>query len=899
LLIVCILWSASATAQEPIKLRSSLYPPEVIQRVRANVARDAWAGKVRESAVRTAQPWLAMSDDQLWELMFGPAITRSWMVWSNGHCPACRQSVPMYTWDIEALDHPWKVRCPHCREWFPKNDFAAFYRSGLNEYGLFDPARADRALLFNAEHPQLDDPLRSFGVDDGEGFQQEGNRWRFIGAYLIYGQWKQAVLGGIRALSAAYVIDGNPQYAHKAGVLLDRAADIYPTFDFKTQGLVYEVPGVSGYVSTWHDTCEETRELALAYDMIFDAIKSDPELPAFLARKAEQHKLENRKQSFADVQRNIDTRILQDALNNRPKIHSNYPRTEICSAILLSVLQQPGHQEAFDNTVSAMLEKATAVDGVTGEKGLAGYSAFTISAVAMFLAEYSKSDPSFVSDMLQRFPRVRDMFRFHIDTHCLDRYYPESGDSGGYALPCETYVGMPFISAGGSVHGFPAWTMAAPSTYTLLWRLTEATGDPAFAQVAYRSNGKKVDGLPYDLFSPDPEAVRKGIAEVVAREGEEIRLPSINKQQWHLALLRSGEGTARRVVWLDYDAGGGHGHFDGLNLGLFAKGLDLMPEFGYPAVQFGGWGSPRGRWYVMTAAHNTVVVNGANQPSGAGTTTLWMEGKQVHAVRASAPALNGGRRYERTAVLVDVAPEQFYVVDVFRVAGGRVHTKFLQSHFGSVATTGLALQPAPDFGHETQTRNFQLDPAPAPGWRADWTIEDRCRLLPENEQVHCRYTDFTVGAQAGLSEAWLVAGGYNRSEEMWIPRVVVQRQAPEGQDLQTTFAGAIEVYDREPILASIERLPLESQADGNVALRLHLPDGRTDVIILRDPELPAKELTVVPGVEIRTDAELCWVRLGPNHVVRNVAFARGTYVIAGSQNVTLPAATEQHEWESP
>jgi hypothetical protein len=34
------------------------------------------------------------------------------------------------------------------------------------------------------------------------------------------------------------LITGNPVYAHKAGVLLDRVADLYPTHDFGKQGLV-------------------------------------------------------------------------------------------------------------------------------------------------------------------------------------------------------------------------------------------------------------------------------------------------------------------------------------------------------------------------------------------------------------------------------------------------------------------------------------------------------------------------------------------------------------------------------------------------------------------------------------------------------------------------------------
>jgi hypothetical protein len=66
----------------------------------------------------------------------------------------------MYEWKPDALKRPWTMQCPHCKELFPKNDFAKFYRSGLNKQNVFDPQRADRSLLFNAEHPDPSDPLQ-------------------------------------------------------------------------------------------------------------------------------------------------------------------------------------------------------------------------------------------------------------------------------------------------------------------------------------------------------------------------------------------------------------------------------------------------------------------------------------------------------------------------------------------------------------------------------------------------------------------------------------------------------------------------------------------------------------------------------------------------------------------
>ncbi len=883
------------------KTKSSLYPEAVRARVRANVAGRAWAGAVRDDLVEAARPWREMSDDALWALMFGPTIERSWMVWSNGHCPACGRDVPMYTWKIAAMERPWKVQCPHCSGIFPKNDFAAYYQSGLDAQGIFRPENADRSLLFNTEHPDAEDPLHLFGVDDGSGYVEGEKRWRFIGAYLIYGQWKQAVLAGIRVLAAAHLLTGDPVYARKAAILLDRVADVYPGFDFGAQGWVYERRADRGYVSTWHDSCEETRELVMAYDMVFEAIKEDGELVAFLSQKAAQHGLENPKASFADIQRNIEDRILRDAITNRPKITSNYPRTEIAVAIIHAVLGGPEHREAFDAEVNGMLAKATAVDGVTGEKGLAGYAAFTIQALAMFLAEFDKMDGAFLPEMLRRCPRLRETYRFHIDTLCIDRYYPQSGDSGAFAAPGADYGGV--ILQTPAFHGAASsrWTHAPPSPFTFLLRMTELTGDPAYAQIAWRGNGRSLDGLPHDLYTEDEAAAHAAFAKVIETHGAELRLESVNKQEWRIAILRSGAGENARAAWLDYDSGGGHGHHDALNLGLFAHGLDLMPEFGYPPVQFGGWGSPRARWYLMSAAHNTVVVDGQNSAPGGGNTTLWAVGDVLKIIRAEAAACNQGRRFERTAALVDVSPETFYLVDLFRVEGGADHTLFMHSHFGEAQTQGLTLRDAPDYGHGTIMRNVRIDPAPAPGWHIAWRVEDRRGLLPEPRDLRVRYIGLTSACAAGLAEGWISPGLFNTTEEVWIPRMLVRRQGDAGAPLASTFAGVIEAYSGAPTLQSVERLPVrnaagETLSEAHLALRITLADGRQDLFVARDPEvLPPGERLWIPELQMQTDADACIVRRRPDQSVEYAALCHGSFITADNFEMALPQATAFHE----
>lgn len=888
---LCALWVLalmSLPAGAAVKESSVFYPEPLMEAARRNIARDPWAARVRDQLVAAARPWREMSDEALWRLMFGPTITRAWMVWSNGHCPACKQAVPMYNWTMDALREPWRVRCPHCREAFPKNDFGRFYRSGLDARGVFDPKRADRSLLFNAEHPDPADPLHRFGVDDGEGYVEGQNRWRFIGAYLVYGQWKQAVLGGIKALADAYIVTGEPVYARKAAILLDRVADLYPGFDYKTQATVYERPGAAGYVSTWHDACEETRELAMAYDQIRGGLAGDETLTRFLAAKAQEHGLSNPKATAAEVCRNIEAGILREVLSHSNKIQSNYPRTDVALVVIRSVLDWEGDRAGIEQAIDRILARTTAVDGMTGEKGLANYSTIGPRAISWLLGMYARAEPDFLAGVLRRHPRLRETFRFHVDTFCLGAYYPLSGDTGAFALPVPHYLGVEFndiplvdqnatpsLRREGPAAAAAKATLA-PSPFGFLWRMYQETGDTALAQVLYQANGREVDGIPYDLFAADPAAMRRELAAIIRRAGETPRVGSVNKQQWRLAILRAGEGPRARAAWLDYDAGGGHGHLDGLNLGLFAKGLDLLPDFGYPPVQYGGWGSARAGWYRMTASHNTVVVDGASQQAGRGETTLWAEGRELRAIRAAAPALIGGGQYERTVVMVDLSDADSYLLDLFRVEGGRDHAYFLHSHFGEMETRGLTLQEAPAYGHGAQLRGFRTDPAPQIGWSAEWKVEDRYRLLPPGTAVRLRRTDLTEGAQASVCEAWVALWGFSQTEEAWIPRLMVRRQAQEAP-LASTFVGVIEPFERRSNLAGIRRLPLPGASD--VAVEVTLADGRRDLLVAIDPAKrggASPVAVLAPPHRLRLEGELCWLRLDRAGAVRRVALCRGT-----------------------
>ncbi|MBL7189518.1 MAG: heparinase II/III family protein [Phycisphaerae bacterium] len=798
----------------------------------------------------------------------------------------------MYNWKINAWKHPWKLQCPHCGQLFPKNDFHKFYLSGLDENSIFQHNLADRSLLYNTEHPDPADPLHKFGVDGGKGYSDGKRTWHFIATYLVYGQWKQVVLAGIENLADAYVITGDAVYARKAGILLDRVADLYPDFDFRTQGWMYERINYSwGYISYWQQAGEELQAIALAYDKVRGNWPHNRQLVHFLSQKAMQHKLENPKSSHTDIRRNIEDRILRDSLNHPSKIRNNYPLQEIVVTYVKTILDWPEKRDEIIAEIQQWMEEAVRVDGVTGEKG--GYSSLGLNHILSFLGHYDRAEPGFLRKMVYLLPDLRKTYRFHIDTRVLEAYNILPGDGGtfgrkqGYRIQFSKRSGLD------------------TSAYSFFWKLYEITGDPTYAQTLYRENSCKLDGLPYDIFCESPVDLQFRVQEAIDRVGAEIQPASIDKKQWRLAILRSGEGDKARALALDYDSGGRHGHKDGMVLSLYAKGLDLMPDLGYPPVQFGGWDTQQVKWYYQTASHPTVVVDGKDN-NGVGKTTLWADGERFRAIRASGADLTKGKQFERTATLIDISESDCYVLDIFRVVGGNDHAKFMHSYFGTIGTEGLSLKAGRDYGYGTLMRNFQTDTAAEPGWSVDWKIEDSYGYLPHQADVHLRYIDLTSGAEASIAEGWVAASrsAYSSKAQDWIPRIMVRRSS-EQAPLASTFVAVIEPYDGQSNIRHVRRCSLRGRdglnwPDTHVAVEVQLVDGRKDIIIAADVENPMgltpdwqETAVMVPdGTDVRFRGELCWVRWDSDGSVSRIAICRGQSISTETVSIGLKVITE-------
>ncbi len=98
---------------------------------------------------------------------------------------------------------------------------------------------------------------------------------------------------------------------------------------------------------------------------------------------------------------------------------------------------------------------------------------------------------------------------------------------------------------------------------------------------------------------------------------------SYNFGEAGLAVLRRGEGEKAVCAMIDYGPhGGGHGHFDKLNLLLFANGREWLLDPGRLSYSHKEYKT----WVKHTAAHNTVTLGGESQSATTGK-LLWFEVK--------------------------------------------------------------------------------------------------------------------------------------------------------------------------------------------------------------------------------------------------------------------------------
>ncbi len=168
-------------------------------------------------------------------------------------------------------------------------------------------------------------------------------------------------------------------------------------------------------------------------------------------------------------------------------------------------------------------------------------------------------------------------------------------------------------------------------------------------------------GSEYALWHRNPD--------LTAGDGGDLPLHSEWFPGWHVAVLRGEKAAEHSAFYFNGYAGGGHRHDDTLGILYIAQGEEMASDRGYI------WDDPRNAWTKGTLSHNIVTVDGISQNAEGRSSCLELFGigPGVQVVQASARAYQHCNAYQRTCVLVELPDGGTYVVDFFRVHGGRLH----------------------------------------------------------------------------------------------------------------------------------------------------------------------------------------------------------------------------------
>ncbi len=848
-------------AGQSTKTGSTFYTPEKVAAARRNIADFSWAQSLRDAAVNAADPLVAKGDEWLWSLVTTQKLPRGYAVNQALGSPITGLEIYKfgnYPWLADPLRKPWKLTDPSSGYVFPTNDFFAYYASGIDASGVFDPARADRSFLVNTLYPERGP---TWGVDDGYGWiDAAGKKWTFVAYYNHWHVWtgafnratgSSAVQGSLGALRDAFLYTGDLRYAHAGLIMLDRVADVYPSLDTSVytvaQGFLNSDGGYKrgkALGCIWE--CGLLRDFASMYDAFFPALADVDEanVVAFLSAKSAQYGLPS-KGSIDAIKDNIETNLIRQvfpAIQNH-QIAGNFGSHQSTLAYAAVVLDHPVDSKTMIDWIFKSGGRvttpslhitggnmyATLVGDVDrdgfGNESAPGYNLgwiASISGAADALARYA----TYPTADLYQHPKYAKMFEGRAALTMVNRFQPSIGDSGTTGGP--TIIG-------------------SAQQFTVDF---ERYGNPVFAQMAYLTNGNSVAGLYGSIFSTDIEGTRARIQAIVDGSGP-LALSSANLTGYGLAALRAGAGASQRAAWAYYGRTSGHGHGDALNLGLYGFGMDLLPDLGYP--EFADNNSRQREWNANTIAHNTVTVDARRQVAQwVGLPHGFAETSRVQVFDLSAPkAYSQASRYRRVTAAVSVDASTWYVVDVFRVRGGTDHHFSFHAAEGPVTASGLDLVAQPT-GTYAGPDVFQppdgVPPRPTasgfdwlsnvsratPGgpFTLDWKITDTWNAHDPDLDVHVRL--HYVGAADDVA---LADGVPPRNKPGNPPKLRYFLAHRRGVALSSQFVSVIEPYVASPLIASSAAVAVRSLDGSSVdpdsvsAVKVVLTNGRTDYIV--------------------------------------------------------------------
>ncbi|MBQ7054766.1 MAG: heparinase II/III family protein, partial [Oscillospiraceae bacterium] len=668
------------------KTEPTVFTYEMRENARDNISKYSWAKSKQKTAVANAERDIA-NLDAIYDLImyegiprsFTPALLNDPKAYSCVYCGIdIRKKYSQYGWVMDPLTRPWQIQCPDCKRLFPSNDFESFYELGLDQKGQFDRTRAleaHRELFVDKENSPASpgtkewsadwcayygygkgylknelykevgetlgvatDKVATWAVDDGYGWETGTTndngypiKKAFVAVYnhFLYSNMNSSnvIIQALDNLREAYVYTGDIKYGRAGAILIDRLADVYPSYNLAPYAMYQNSHGGGNAGKILGNIWENSLAKALinAYDAFWPAME-DPQVIDYLSEKAVQFGLENPKTSADMIRENCETGILREVFKGvkAAQMKGNFGMAQETAALAgIALDTYPESAEIFEWIESEQKFTTTKGCPVVGYPDRTATVYTASSGGDIFNTIINRTDRDGFGDEGSAQYNLLWVTRTLNMAEAFHRYGKYDGlnlyENVKYKKMLTSILNMTVGSGYTLQIGDDNRTgsLENETSATAVLRGFERIGDPAFAQVVYLLKDGDLEGTYIDIYEKNAEDIQDRIKAAVEAHGE-LSFGSRNLTGYGLAVLAGGKAVASsntqensnfsRDTWLWYgDTSGGHGHYDKLQMGINAYGFNFTPDLGYPAAT--GTDANRLQWVATTLSHNTVTVN--------------------------------------------------------------------------------------------------------------------------------------------------------------------------------------------------------------------------------------------------------------------------------------------------
>jgi len=683
-------WTAWEKYRDTVQHPSVVFKPADIARARENISRYAWAKRYVANTEAGAKRYLDRITTEFLARMI-PDTTPGDSLWTP--CPACRaQGKPvhphgLWTWNLDDSEH---ITCNVCGTVFPNDKYPE-----------------DVVLQTKWRKPQT---IRYCGGDTFVIFGYKTGRPSFTAN--VRARKVKWIAGYCRTLAEAHLLTGKPEYARVCRDILLRFADCYPTWlvhvgygeyadmdprvasQFITKlpepelcpppnkpdrrlHTGYWSAGRAGGVGmeSWF-----VRQMVEAYDFTCTA-KDAAGKPIYT--DADRRKIERDLLLEGTILLVCDKVINNKSVSNRT------------AAGLVGMCV--GHPELVRFALEGFYQAVDGwflPDGATSESP--AYGTMTLGGIwdlAQALRGYR--DPSGKrSDLLDlyhgtAYERVWEYFFRALQG---DLHYPPSADSMR-----ESGLSADFVE-------LMAGNYPDRPQYLALLKETLRAGSGG--DVARKELLKEMPGSNHALYYREPGLETK--------PSPTLSFPDWCPPSLRIGHMRTGADGRESLLTLSASHWGNHHHWDSLNLYYWKRGRELLSDLGYL------WDHPQKHMTMRTVAHNTVLIDEKEQASKTcgGDVLFFKTSEHVKAMEATSQAYPDAKLYRRTSAVIDHGNGRNYVVDFFRVEGGKRQDYVYHAFTNTCDVLDLKLKPV--FAEKLYDFTNVRAAAGAGIWRATW-----------------------------------------------------------------------------------------------------------------------------------------------------------------------------------